>query len=145
MQTLKAYLYPIIVEVQIPDSAIAKLRKRTVYAHPIKIYKGIDNPIQILVRNQDNKPINLTGYTMEVDVRDIEEENSVLSYSMTYTNREKGEGYIVLSEEDLSTLEKRRYKLAVKRVNDDDGTEIPAYTDANYGLLLDLEVLPGFN
>ena len=144
MQTLKAYLYPIVLEVQIPDPTIFKVRKRTVYAHPIKVYQGIDNPIQILVRNQDNKPIDLTGYTMQVNLQDSDEEVTVFTYIVNYIDIEQGSGQIIIPAEDLAQLDQRRYKLAVKRINDTDDSQTPAYSDANYGMLLDLEVLPGF-
>lgn len=145
MQTLKAYLYPIVVEVQIPDPTITLVRKRTVYTHPIKVYKGIDNPIQILARNQDNKPIDLTDHSLIVIVQDDEVQEPILSYSVIFSDITHGEGSIIITKNDLEGLDQRRYKLAVKKVNDIDFNETPAYTDANYGLLLDIEVLPGFH
>ena len=59
MQTIKAYLYPNTAEVQILDPSILTVRNRQVYSRPIKVYQGIDNPIQVVLRNQDQKKITL--------------------------------------------------------------------------------------
>ena len=53
MQTIKLYLVDQIAEVQIMDPAIFTVRNRTVYSRPIKVYQGVDNPIQVVVKNQD--------------------------------------------------------------------------------------------
>lgn len=144
MQTLKAYLYPIILEVQIPDPSIFTVRKRTVYSHPIKVYQGIDNPIQIVISNQDNKPVDLTGYTVQVHVQDPETATTVANYTVTFADITKGRGNIVINQSTVNSLDQRVYKLAVKRIKLDDSSETPAYTDANYGVPIDLQVLPGY-
>ena len=41
-----------------------KTRNRVVYSRPITVYQGIDNPIQVVVKNQDQKNVNLTGQIM---------------------------------------------------------------------------------
>ena len=44
MITVKAYLYPNTVTVQVFDPAIFTVRNRVVYSRTIKVYQGIDNP-----------------------------------------------------------------------------------------------------
>lgn len=144
MQTLKAYLYPIILEVQIPDPSIFTVRKRTVYSHPIKVYQGIDNPIQIVISNQDNKPVDLTGHAVQVHLQDPVGATTVASYTVSFTDITKGRGTIVINQSTVDSLDQRVYKLAVKRVNLENSAETPAYTDANYGVPIDLQVLPGY-
>jgi len=41
-------------------------------------------------------------------------------------------------------LDQRIYKITVKMINLDTNIERPLYTDGNYGVGLDLEVLPGW-
>jgi hypothetical protein len=144
MQTLKAYLYPIILEVQIPDPAILTLRKRTVYSHSIKVYQGIDNPIQIIISNQDNKPVDLTGYTVHVDLQDPVNKTNVANYLVTFPDITRGRGSIIVDQATVDSLDQRIYKLTVKRINNEDDSETPAYVDANYGVPIDLVVLPGY-
>ena len=144
MQTLKAYLYPIIIKVQIPSENIFTTRNRIVYAHPIKVYQGIDNPIQLLVLNQDNKSIDLTNNQIWVSVQDTTTGTIVAELQVEWINVTKGQGQITLTKTALSSLDNRYYKLTIKKVNTLTNKSTPAYIDANYGVPLDLEVLPGY-
>lgn len=144
MQVVKTYLYPNLVEVQIMDPTIFSLRKRTVYSRTIKIYKGVDNPIQVVVNNQDNKPVPLTGLNVQIDIQDPVNEVSVFSTSVTITDALKGYGLVTFSRALVDTLDQRRYKLTFKTQRIEDETEQPMYVDDNYGVPLDLEVLPAY-
>ena len=70
MQAIQTYLYSNKIVVQILDTTIFKVRNRQVYSRPIKIYQGIDNPIQVVIKNQDQKAVNFTGYIMQADIQD---------------------------------------------------------------------------
>jgi len=144
MITIKAYLYPNTVEVQIMDPTIFTTRNRVVYSRPIKVYQGIDNPIQIVVRNQDQKSVDLTGYSLQVDIQDPTNQVTVESFGVTYIDRTKGTGVFTLDRATINTLEQRFYKLTVKRINVSDSSEQPIYIDDNYSVPLDLEVLPAY-
>jgi hypothetical protein len=144
MQLIKAYLYPIIVEVQIPDPTIFTVRKRTVYTRPIKAYQGVDNPLQIVVINQDNKPVNCTGFSVQLDIQDPMNQRTIKSYAVNFVDITKGLGTVVLDQQTIDTLEERFYKIALKRVKLDNNVSGAVYVDANYGVPLDLEVLPAY-
>lgn len=144
MQVIETYLYPNIVEVQILDSTIYHLRNRTVYSRPIKIYKGIDNPIQVIVYNQDNKPIPMDGYTVEAHIQDSTNKVTVKTYTVTFEDSVTGSGHILIDQPTLDDLDQRYYKLAFKLVKISDSTEQPMYTDVNFNVPIDLEVLPGY-
>ena len=70
MQTIEAFWYKNILELQVIDPAIFSTRNRIVYSRTIKIYQGIDNPIHIVTKNQDKKSVDLTGYDVQVDIQD---------------------------------------------------------------------------
>ena len=144
MQAVKTYLYPNLVEVQILDPSIYALRKRTVYSRTITIYKGVDNPIQVIVNNQDNKPVPLTDYQVRVDVQDPVNEVSLCNITVAITDAAKGLGIFTLDREFVDSLDQRFYKLTFRTTRIDDGTEQPMYTNHNYGVPLDLEVLPAY-
>jgi hypothetical protein len=144
MQTLKAYLYPIIIKVQFPTEDIFTTRNKIVYAHPIKVYQGIDNPIQLLLLNQDNKSVDLTNSQVWVNVQDSTTNTVVTELQVEWINITKGQGQIVLNKATLDGLDNRYYKLTIKKINTITNESVPAYIDANYGVPLDLEVLPGF-
>lgn len=144
MQAVKTYLYPNRIEVQILDTSIYHLRKRTVYSRTIKIYKGVDNPIQIVVNNQDNKPVPLTNLSVRVDVQDPLNEVSVYNTTVTITDSSKGLGIFTLDKSLVDQLDQRRYKLTFKTTNLSNSAEQPMYSDDNYGVPIELEVLPAY-
>jgi len=143
MQIL-AYLYPNTVTVQLWDQSIFSPRNRVVYSRPIKIYQGIDNPLQIVVLNQDQKPVNLTGYALQVDVQDPINQVTAFSYAVTFTNQTKGQGTFIVPNADVSSMDQRFYKLTMKTIADLDNAERPVYIDANWTAPIDLEILPAY-
>jgi hypothetical protein len=144
MQTINTYLYPNIILAQFVDPAIFTTRNRVVYTRTIKIYQGIDNPLQVQVKNQDQKPINTTGYLVQLDIQDIESRGSVESLAVTITNAAKGQGTVIIPRDVVNALDQRRYKLTIKLINQTTNNEQPLYVDDNYGAMADLEVLEGW-
>lgn len=144
MQTVQAYLYPNTVEVQILDSSIFMTRNRQVYTRPITVYQGIDNPIQIRALNQDQKRVDLTGYAMQAQIQDPVNQVLVETLNVTWANIQQGLGTITISADTVNSLEQRYYKLTFKTVQSSDLSERPVYVDDNYGVPLDLQVLPAY-
>jgi hypothetical protein len=144
MITVKAYLYPNTAEVQIFDPAIFTTRNRQVYSRPIKVYQGIDNPVQVIMRNQDQKNVNLTGYTVQASIQDPTNQVTIETYAVTFANVAIGQGTFTIDKGTINTLENRFYKLTFKTIKTSDSTEQPIYIDDNYGVPLDLEILPAY-
>ena len=144
MITVKAYLYSIIAEVQVYDPRIFTTRNRVVYSRPIKVYQGIDNPVQVIVKNQDQKAVDLTGYTVQADIQDPTNQQTINSYAVTFANIQLGQGNFVLDETTLNSLENRFYKLTFSLTNNTTDATVPIYIDDNYGVPLDLEILPAY-
>jgi len=144
MQTIKLYLVNQIAEVQIMDPAVFTTRNRQVYSRPIKVYQGIDNPVQVIVKNQDQKNVNLTGYTVQASIQDPTNQVTIETYAVTFANVAVGQGTFTLDKGTINTLENRFYKLTFKTIKTSDSTEQPVYIDDNYGVPLDLEILPAY-
>ena len=144
MITIKTYLYPNTVEVQVFDPTIFKTRNRQVYSRPIKVYQGVDNPIQVIMRNQDQKNQPVTGYAVQADIQDPTNQLTVNSYAVTFANTAIGQGTFVLDKATINSLEQRFYKLTFKTIRISDDLETPVYIDDNYSVPLDLEVLPAY-
>ena len=142
MITVKAYLYPNTAEVQVFDPTIFTTRNRQVYSRPIKVYQGIDNPIQVIVMNQDQKKVNLTGSSMTAQIQDPTNQTTIHSYPITWANIMLGQGNFTLDRATIDSLENRFYKLTFSA--NTAGTVTPVYIDDNYGVPLDLEILPAF-
>jgi uncharacterized protein YukJ len=139
-----AYLYSNIAYVQIWDMSIFSPRNRVVYSRPIKVYQGIDNPVQIVVQNQDQKSVNLSGYLVQVDIQDPLHKGSVESIAVNMTDITKGFGTFTIPKEVVNSLDQRIYKLTIKLIDQNTNAERPLYVDDNFTAPLDLIVLPGW-
>jgi hypothetical protein len=141
---IQAYLYSNIVEVQIWDPTIFSPRNRVVYSRPITIYQGIDNPLQIVIRNQDQKLVNMTGYSVQLAIEDPVNETTAYSLAVSFADITKGRGSVTIDTATVNSLEQRRYKITLKKILTADSSESPLYVDDNFGVPLDLEVLPAY-
>lgn len=144
MITVKAYLYPNTAEVQIFDTSIFTVRNRVVYSRPIKVYQGIDNPIQVIIKNQDQKSVDMSGYTVDAQIQDPANQTTINTYAVTFEDVTTGLGTFVIDAVTLNSLENRLYKITFKTTDISNSQEGPMYIDDNYGAPLDLQVLPGY-
>ena len=142
MITVKTYLYPNLAEVQVFDPTIFTTRNRQVYSRPIKVYQGVDNPIQVIVKNQDQKSVNLTGSSMTAQIQDPTNQTTIHSYPITWANIMLGQGNFTVDKATLANLENRFYTLTFQA--NTAGNVKPVYINDNYGVPLDLEVLPAY-
>ena len=145
MYEIQSYLYDNIILVQILDQAtFLPPRNRTVFSQPVKVYQGIDNPLQIVVRNQQQKAVNLTGNTMQLDIQDPFEKGAVESLSVTIDNAVTGLCSVTIPKDTTVALKQRMYLLTLKLTNTTTNIDRPLYVDDNFGAQLKMEVLPGW-
>jgi hypothetical protein len=144
MQTLDVFFYKNILEVQVLDPAIYSVRNRIVYAKTIKVYQGIDNPIHIVTKNQEQKPVNLTGYTMQIEIQDPQNEITVAAYAVSFVTINKGLGTFTIPKETVNALDQRHYHLTARLTNSTTNAENPLYIDDNYSVAVPLQVLSAY-
>lgn len=144
MQTIDVFWYKNILEVQVIDPAIFSVRNRIVYSRTIKIYQGIDNPIHVVTKNQDQKSVDLTGYDMQVDIQDPENAVTVQTFTVDFVTQNRGLGVFVIPKDIVNRLEQRHYELTCKLIKLSDNKETPLYIDDNYSARLPLQVLSGY-
>ena len=138
------YLYPNTLDVQIWDANIFSARNRYMYTKPVTVYQGIDNPIQVRVRNQEQAAVNMLPYALQVDIQDPENFLTVQSFGVAFQNVAKGLGTFTIPKDLVNQLDQRQYKLTFRVINKTSNQERPAYIDDNYTLPVDLIVLPGY-
>jgi hypothetical protein len=148
MIVVKAYLVTQKAEVQIFDTSIFTTRNRVVYSRPIKVYQGIDNPVQVIIRNQDQKSVNLTGYSVTAMIQDPVNAQTMNSYAVSFSTPgadiTMGLGSFTIDQGTLNNLENRTYKLTFSTTLLSGPTTTPLYIDDDYGVPLDLFVLPAY-
>lgn len=144
MTIITTYLYPKIITVHFYDKTIYKVRYNKVYAESVVIHQGIDNPIQVRVKNQDQKPVNMTGRVIQVDIQNPESRLTEYSFGMTFDNITKGYGKFIITREQADTLKLRTYKLSFRHIDLNSSDEQPLYVDHNFEVLIDLIVKPAY-
>ena len=125
MQTIEAFFYKNILEIQVIDPAIFSTRNRIVYSRTIKIYQGIDNPIHIVTKNQDQKSVDLTGYDVQVDIQDPENALTVNTFTVDFITQNKGLGVFTIPKAVVNALDQRHYEFTVKLIHLSDNKETP--------------------
>ena len=101
-----------------------------VYAKPLQIYKGIDNKIRLLVKNQDQKLQNLLNSTIVFNL--IASDNYELVFSRAVSVAyDKGAAIVTLSQEDLNDVAAGVYNYSVKLINGEGESQI-VYADDNF-------------
>lgn len=146
MPLITSYLYDNKHTVQILDytDPAIKTRNRPVYQKTVVVYQGVDNPVVIEFKNQDQKLVNLTGYAVQAAIQDPIEEITVNTYAVTFANAANGRGTFTFDSLTISNLENRLYKLTFKSNREIDNVEQPLYFDDNYQAPLDLDIRPAY-
>ena len=121
-----------------------KTRNRPVYQRPITVYQGVDNPCFIEFKNQDQKPVNLTGYAVQAAIQDPINKITVNTYAVSFANAANGRGTFTFDSLTISNLENRKYKITFKSNRESDNQEQPLYFDDNYQAPLDLDIQPAY-
>ena len=106
------------------------------YQNDLKIFKGVTNTLKFTVKNQDQKPIDISSSNSFVfALLDKENSSSFLNKTMTIkddgsTRATKGVVEIVLTESDTIGLTSQFYRFSITRKV--DGTPRPTYTNTYF-------------
>ena len=134
MQQINSYIYDNSVLAQYDVDPEIMQRNRVVYTNTLQIYKGIDNILKIKVQNADQKPVNITGFTLTFNIVEdyvFANATTVLSTNVTIVNANAGLGSVTISSLNMVQLTAEQYNYNVKINN---GTaNIAAYVNDNYG------------
>jgi hypothetical protein len=149
MQKISSYLYPNRIEVVADvalDPATCPVEWKIVYQKPIKIYKGVDNVIELEVKNADQKRLDLFGKTvkfvlMDQTSKEIETyDANVVDDGSTVCVR--GVARITIPEADLADLDPQHLKFTSYILNNDN-TKTLLYGDTKYGAQSFVDLLDG--
>ncbi len=149
MQFNPVYLYSNKLDVfTSPSDTWSSERYRKVYNRNLKIYRGVDNRIDIQVRNSDQKASNITGSTLVFNLVARDTKDLVLQKDFSDMDLSTGKVTITLTEAELLDLDNGFYNYSiVKEVRSDvDSTDykvtsrIPMYVDSQYDTVGTLEI-----
>jgi len=141
VQSISGYLYNQTMDVVIILDALPNRENMLVYAKPLQIYKGIDNKIKLLIKNQDQKLQNLLDTTIIFNLIDSATSELIFTRLVTaYVN--KGSAYITLDQMDLNDLPAGIYNYSLQ-LNSGEGEARIIYSDDNYNAQGQARVVDG--
>jgi hypothetical protein len=150
MQFNSVYLYSNKIDVFTePAAAWTTERYRKVYNRNLKIYKSVDNRIDIQVRNSDQKTMNITGSTLVFNLIARDTQNLVFQKDFIDQDLTTGKVTVSLTESELFALDPGFYQYSIVKevretINANEHkvvSKIPLYVDSQYGVLANLEIL----
>lgn len=150
MQNNSVYLYPNQNDVytNISDTWTVEGYRR-VYNRKLQIFKGVDNKLDFVVRNRDQKSINITGSHIVFNIVSREEKDLIISKDCIISDASKGRIYVNLTDLETRDLESGFYNYSLVKetretVNADTYrviSKIPLYNDSQFGATNTLEIL----
>lgn len=139
MQLNSSYLYPVKIEFyQNGDSYITE-RYHQVYQRTFYLYKGVDNRLDIHVKNSDQKSKNTSGLTLVFFLTANESGELVTQKDCTAYDTTSGRYYVEFSEQDMWDIKTGYYNFSLHTV-DSNGTKRPAYGDSKHDARGQIEV-----
>ena len=131
MQPIAGYLYKQIITV-IKNSDYEPYREnQQVYAKPLQLYKGIDNRIQLVLRNNDQKPVSLLDSIVTFNLLDSTTRELVFSRQLQLIYTNTGTATTILESNLLNDLKAGFYHYSMIVINPEGETQI-VYADDNY-------------
>jgi hypothetical protein len=149
MQLNSVYLYPNKIDVFTNALASWQLeRYRRVYNRNLKVYRSVDNRIDLQVRNSDQKAADITGSILVFNIITREDKDLILSKDCTTQSLTGGKVYVTLTKEELNSLESGFYNYSITQevretINATEyrvTSKTPMFQDAQYGAIGVLEV-----
>ena len=150
MQFNPVYLYSNKLDVFTnPLDSWTTERYRRVYNRNLKIYRSVDNRIDVQVRNSDQKASNITGSTLVFNLITRETKDLVFQKDFSSMDLVTGKVTVILTEHELLDIDTGFYDYSiVKEVRETiDSTDykvtsrIAMYMDSQYDTLGTIEVL----
>jgi len=154
MQINSLYLYPNKIDVFVsPLASLQPERYRKVYNRNLKVYRSVDNRIDLQLRNSDQKSLVINSILVfnliaTANNQLVIQKDCVL-VADDLTKNLKGRAYVVLTKEELVGLEEGFYQYSIVQEirTPIDGTDeyivtskTPTYIDSQYGVVASLEI-----
>lgn len=141
MQLNSSYLYPNKIELYQNLDSWKTERWHQVYQRKFYLYKGVDNRLDLHIKNSDQKGRNITGYTVVFNILAIESGELVVSKQCSEYDVTTGRVFANFNEQDLWDIKPGFYHFSAYTLK--DGIKTPLYGDSQHGASGTLEVRTG--
>lgn len=116
-----------------------------------KVYKGVTNNIEFVIRNNDRKPVNLVGFGLIAQIRAVNNiSNSkqptevLLEKPVTVIDETQGKCRLMLDPEDIQDWATGYYRYTVRMIYQDGRSEL-LFTDVNKSTWGSFELIEGIS
>jgi len=149
MQFNPVYLYVNKLDVfTTPADTWSTERYRRVYNRNLKIFRGVDNRIDIQVRNSDQKASNIVGSTLVFNLVSQDTKDLILQKDFAAMDLATGKVTVIITADDLLDLDTGFYNYSIIKevrstVDSTDYTvtsKMPLYMDSQYSTVGTLEI-----
>ncbi len=150
MQAISVYLYSNKVDVFTNALAAWQTeRYRRVYNRNLRIYRSVDNRIDLQVRNSDQKAADTNGSALVFNLINRDTNDLVITKTCEVVNAGTGRYYVILTEAELFDIASGFYNYTVTQevrssIDSTDYTvssRTPLYIDSQYGAIATLEIV----
>ena len=135
MQVFNQYLLNNRVTL-VADLADFTTEYRQVYKRNVKIYKGIDNTIEFVVKNADQKPVDISDKTVRFDIIDTAQKLLITKNATVLddgsTRNKKGLLTVKVTAGELLDIEDQLARYTIYMI-DNTGERILLYADTQFG------------
>lgn len=147
MQRIQTYLYPnrITLVSDLDEGSAHNVEWRIVYQRTVKIYKGIDNIIELELKNNDQKRIELGISELKLVLMD-QSQNLINTYTAQSLEDSTivGLARITIPSADIADLDPQYLRFAVYQTNA-IFENILTYNDSQFGAIGAIQLLNGLN
>ena len=140
MQKISSYLYSNRIRAVV-NLAASPLEWRIVYQRKFKIYQGLDNVLELDVKNAEQKRIDITTYAMKFVIMD-QYNQEVYTGDIDTATGITGLGLMSIPATSLDGISPQFLKYTVYILNEDD-TKTPVYGDTQFGVTGTMDLLAG--
>jgi hypothetical protein len=140
MQKISSYLYPNRIQTVV-NLASTLLEWRIVYQRKFKIYQGLDNVLEIDVKNSEQKRQAITDLDMKFVLMD-ELNESIYETDINVATGMPGIGRIMIPATAIADVAPQFLKYTIYILNQDD-TMTPVYGDTQHGVTGTIDLLGG--
>lgn len=141
MQKIQFYLVPNKITVT-TDRVGFNTEYRQVYQRQLKLYKGIDNTIQLEVRNSEQRKQAVVGQTAIVKFFDSEHKN-LFTVTADAIPSQLGQMSLTVSSSTIADIDPQMLRIAAYLT--DGVTQRPIYIDGQFELFGNVQLMDGYN
>jgi hypothetical protein len=124
------------------ESSYSFKEESIMYTNPIKLYSGVDNPIKVRCLDSEQKRVNVSNMTIQLNIFESETNNVLATSNASSIDNANGKILSQFNSNQLEGLDFGDYEIAMTS-QDINGNIYPIYMDDNYTSRLPLTLLRG--